>query len=219
MHQLWDFFSELLPYMPFLLIYALAYWVGIIIIVRSHAALSDSIQRQHWPRIQSKIIRYEVNRYTTGGQASETRFAYATISSYEVQDHFHLHECASHGGFKTWECAESEALQRCPIGQWVELIYNPEDPQQSRLPNDMGWKWSSFRGIWLGVAIASIGAGFLLGAILYIRNMPLEIIFYTAKFSLIILGMCIVIIFSCSPLAAIFMAIRKGLRKMMMSQK
>jgi Protein of unknown function (DUF3592) len=207
MNQLSDFLSELSPYMPLLVFLAVVCLIGIIMITRSYATLRDSMERRHWPRIQAKVIRYEISTYTVsqGQGSSVTRYAYSTISSYEIQDQFYFNE--------------SEALQRCPIGQWVELIYNPEDPQQSRLSTEMGWLWSSFRGIWLGVALFSIGAGFLLVAILFIHSMPSERIFYTAKFSLIIVGICIVVIFSCRPLATIFVAIRKGARKMMMSQK
>jgi hypothetical protein len=175
MHQLWDRLLELSPHhIQLLIICFLICLMGAGIIAHSFSALYVSMQRKHWPRIQAKVIRYEVNQYTTGGQSSQTRYGYTTVSYYEIQDQSYLNERDWHGGFATWEQAERKALQMCPIGQSVKLIYNPSDPQQSRHPNEMGWDWGSFGGICLGITLLSVGAGLLLTAILYIYGMPLE---------------------------------------------
>jgi hypothetical protein len=200
MHQLWDPLLPLSPHIPILLILASACLIGITTIVRYRTALSSSIQRKNWPQIQSKIIRYEVSLYTTGGQSSQTKYAYTTISAYEIQDQWYVNEYAWHGGFATWQHAENKASQICPIGQSVKLIYNPSDPQQSRHPNEMGWDWGSFGGICLGITLLSVGAGLLLAAILYIYGMPLEKLSNIIQPFLVIGGISLVLTFLCSAI-------------------
>jgi hypothetical protein len=166
---------ELLGHIFLLLMFALFGLVGVSAIVTSYADLRTSIKSKHWPKIQAKIIRYEVSQYTTGGQSSQTRYGYTTISSYEIQDDFYFSRYAWHGGFITWETAEQEALCSCPIGEWVELLYNPRDPQQSRPASEVGWDWDSFIGILFGIPFFSIGLGLSVRQISHMFGISTEV--------------------------------------------
>jgi Protein of unknown function (DUF3592) len=208
---------ELLGHIFILLIFALFCLVGVNVIVTLYADLRTSIKSKHWPRIQAKIIRYEVSQYTTGGQASQTRYGYTTISSYEIHDHFYPNHYAWHGGFTTWETAEQEALRSCPIGEWVELAYNPRDPQQSRPASKVGWDWDSCIGILFGIPFFSVGFGLFVIQILHIFGISTEVAFrmatpflFAAQISIVMLFLFLFIL---QPIPTVLREIRQYCRK------
>jgi hypothetical protein len=208
-----SFLVELLWQFFILLLFAMFILSGVSTIVISYTNLRTSIKSKHWPRIQAKIIRYEINQYTTGGQASLTRYGYSTISFYEIQGHSYVTPHAWHGGFVTWETAEQEAFRSCPIGESVELAYNPNDPQQSRLATEVGWEWDHIIGMWFGVPFVCVGAGMSLMQISRMLGMSLGESLDITEF-LIIAAQISVVTFFCFILVAMLLkAIQQYFRK------
>jgi hypothetical protein len=141
---------------------------GICIMICSYQSLYLSIQSKKWPRALAKVTHYELDTYTTGGQSSETKYAYTNICIYEVQGISYVNRDSRHNGFQTLSAAETAASRLCPVGQSLKIFYNPQEPVRSTL--SPGWNWQSFGGILFGILLTAFSSMHAFRATLYILS-------------------------------------------------
>jgi Protein of unknown function (DUF3592) len=153
-----------LPQIFIALISALFPIVGISLIIESYQSFHLNMHSKKWSKASAKFTHYEVHRYTTGGRTSKTEYDYVSICAYEVEERFYVNRDSRHRGFKTWEEAENAASASCPIGQSLDLFYNPKDPARSTL--SPGLNWDSIWGILFAVVWTALSAIPLLSMIL-----------------------------------------------------
>ncbi|NJL60659.1 MAG: DUF3592 domain-containing protein [Methylacidiphilales bacterium] len=147
-------------------------------------------QSKNWIPVQAKITGYSVGLRTTYRKdTTVTSWGYEVKYSYDVSGITYQSSGFNARGFETFAHAEIAATRLYPIGQDVEIAYNPKNPQINS--SDIGLSCSSIllylTGLFMGSGLLVSGINVILPSIVNLSNKRLlfDLSLYIARLGVV----------------------------------
>ncbi|OYE00386.1 DUF3592 domain-containing protein [Nostoc sp. 'Peltigera membranacea cyanobiont' 232] len=151
----------------------LMFWtIGLSIMVSSFENLRIGYQSRKWVVTQALVNNHRVNSYNTGTRDNEIRrYSYIVIYTYVVDGIKYTSEGVGEGrfakgGFATAAEAEAATSQLYPVGQVLNVFYNPKKHDESVSSKGLGWNSWNLLAVLIGFGVFSFSTGVLLEFIL-----------------------------------------------------
>jgi len=141
--------------------------VGIGVLIWGVMTVKNAYASSSWPTTTGKIVESRVDhrRSSSGSRSSSSTTYHAEIGyTYTVDGNTYDGDRVSFGEYGSSNSSHARSVvRRYPVGQSVEVCYDPADPTSACL--EAGVSWSTWFLPGFGAAFGVVGGGLLVGGL------------------------------------------------------